>query len=105
MAMWECMNDDGFGGLFCDKCADQYRTDNNIDPAESGEEQWQRGAYAAEIVFWDYDRDNQNCDSCGVECKVDEPQEYNGEDSIEAVAARRYNDADNHFGRDEEYWA
>lgn len=104
MAMWECMNDDGFGGLFCDKCADQYRQDNNIDPAEDGEQQWEKGAYAALIVFWDYDRDNQNCDGCNVECEIS-PQEYNGEDSIEAVAAARYNDPDNHFGRDEEYWA
>jgi hypothetical protein len=100
------MNDDGFGGLFCDKCADQYRTDNDIDSAITYEQQWEKGAYASIIVFWDYDRDNTNCDSCKVECDIDTAAvEYSGEDSQEAVAARRYNDTDNHFGRDEEYWS
>jgi hypothetical protein len=60
------MNGDGFGGLFCEVCAAEYRADNAI-PTEQDSN---GDAYASLISHWDYDREDQTCDSCGIECEI-----------------------------------
>lgn len=60
---YECMDVDGFGGLFCLSCATTYAEEREISiNAESGDD---AVAYADEDVFQQHD--HRPCDSCGKE--------------------------------------
>lgn len=62
-ARYECIDVDGFGGLFCLSCASIYAEERAISiNAESDDN---AVAWASEDVFQEHD--HRPCDSCGKE--------------------------------------
>lgn len=58
---WECMDNDGFGGLFCYECAVQYATEQGCEMDSDSSNA--NGAYAHEDIFGQHEY--RECDSCG----------------------------------------